>query len=210
MNERYPLHSLDGKRAEPKPPPALEDPSVLTRGRARMALLRDLAMGEWDDESIAASANTTISFIREFRLMYEDEISEVRAALAGQLAIESAGLWISKRQNRLAEMQTDFEDIDLVIEVMRRNTRDHLTDTVDGSDSMARGDAFDANMLLGSRRHQNLLRSKLAILRAAADELSPRNNSKEAEQDASNTIRYVIESDGDTGVSGDDIIGSLT
>lgn len=181
------------------------DPTQIYRGRNRLALIRDLAMGEWTDASIAQSIGVPYDVIVDFRLTYETEISEVRLALANQLAIESAGMWISKRQNRIAEMQEDYEDIDLVLAVMRENTRTHLKVGMDGSDSQVRGDVFDTNMLLGSRRHQNLLRSKLAIMKAVSDELSPRNK-EENKEDDSRTIRYVIEQDGES----DDIISSLT
>lgn len=181
------------------------DPSQIYRGRSRLALIRDLAMGEWSDSSIAQSIGVPYDVIVDFRQTYETEINEVKLALASQLAIESAGMWISKRQNRIAEMQEDYEDIDLVLAVMRENTKIHLQVGMDGSDSQIKGDVFDTNMLLGSRRHQNLLRSKLAILKAVSDELSPRNKDDDS-KDESSSIRYVIEQDGGS----DDIIGSLT
>lgn len=227
-DDNYGLHTMDGK---PLPQPAdtgPEDPFAgdeedeelapvqakyrrnldsreIYRGRTRLALIRDLAMGEWSDSAIAQSIGVPLDIVTDFRQTYEHEIQEVSSALAGQLAIESAGMWISKRQNRIAELQEDFEDIDLVLAVMRENTKIMLHNGIDGSDSQMRGDAFDTNLLLGSRRHQNLLRSKIAILKAVADELAPRNRDDSAE-DNTNTIRYVIEQDG----TGDDIIGSLT
>jgi hypothetical protein len=202
------MHTMDGKPAEPKPRPVSRnlDPSQLYRGRARMALIRDLAMGEWTSRSIADSVGVPVEIIEDFKETYEHEISEVRAALAGQLAIESAGLWISKRQNRISELQSDFEDIDLVIEVMRKNTKQKLEEEaiLSGSDSMVKGDVFDTDLLLGSRRHQNLLRAKIAVLRAVADEYAPNKQKKDAEQE-DKSIRYVIEQD-----TGDDILESLT
>jgi hypothetical protein len=175
-----------------------------------MALLRDLAMGEWTHASIANSVGVPTEIIDDFAETYSNEISEVRTALAGQLAIESAGLWISKKYNRLGELQSDFEDIDVVIDVMRRNTKVKIEQNAlqSGSDSMIKGDTFDTDLLLGSRRHQNLLRSKIAILKAVADELAPRNNKKDEEKDETAQIRYVIEQD--PGTPGDDIIGALT
>lgn len=216
------MHTMDGRPAEPQVIDQVIDPETglppiprkyrrnldakeIYRGRARLALIRDLAMGEWSDASIAQSIGVPMDVVVDFRLTFEMEIQEVSAALAGQLAIESAGMWISKRQNRIAELQEDYEDIDLVLGVMRENTKASFLRDIDGSDNMARGDALDANLLLGSRRHQNLLRSKIAILKAVADELSPRNKDA-GEKDESNQIRYVIEQDGDS----DDILGSLT
>jgi hypothetical protein len=166
------------------------DPTQLYRGRARMALMRDLAMGEWTNETIAKSVGVHPEFIRDFAETYAEDIAEVRAALQGQVAIESGGLWISKRVNRLAELQGDYEDIDLVVEEMRKNWREK-TET-------------DANMTLGSRRHQALLRAKISILKAVSDELAPSKAKQDEDMDR-NTVRYVIEQD-----DGDDIIEALT
>lgn len=198
------LHTMDGAAA--KPVSRNLDPSQLYRGRARLALLKDLALGEWSDAAIAQSVGVPTEIITDFRLTYENEISEVRAALAGRLAVESAGLWISKRQNRLAELQQDFEDIDIVIDQMRENTSAFNLKLAEGTDNWKDGDAFDVNMLLGSRRHQNLLRSKLAILKSAADELAPSKRDKDDDANDKNVVRYVIEQDNGQ----DDIIGSLT
>jgi hypothetical protein len=172
-----------------------------------MALLRDLAMGEWSTRSIADSVGVPVEIIDDFKETYEHEISEVRSALQGQLAIESAGLWISKKHNRIAELQEDYEDIDLVIDVMRKNTKTRLEENsiTQGSDSMVKGDTFDTDMLLGSRRHQNLLRAKIAVLKAVADEYSPSKTRKEDQEQDQNNIHYVIEQD-----NGDDILESLT
>jgi hypothetical protein len=212
--EKSGMHTMDGKPAAPvlpaRPVSRNLDPSQLYRGRTRMALLRDLAMGEWTHSSIANSVGVPTEIIDDFAETYEVEITEVRTALAGQLAIESAGLWISKKYNRLGELQSDFEDIDVVIDVMRKNTKVKIEQNAlsSGSDSMVKGDTFDTDLLLGSRRHQNLLRSKIAILKAVADELAPRNNKDKEEKDETAQIRYVIEQD--PGTPGDDIIGALT
>lgn len=198
------MHTMDGVPAGMTAKHTL-DPSQLYRGRARLALLRDLAMNEWTDETIANSVGVHVSIITDFRLTYENEISEVRASLAGQLAVETAGLWISKKQNRVAELQQDFEDIDVVIDQMRKNTERYANTETDGSDTLRDGDAFDANLLLGSRRHQNLLRAKIAVLRAVADEYAPKKGEKDQPTDEKG-VRYIIEQDDGK----DDVIGSLT
>lgn len=198
------MHTMDGVRA--RPTSRNLDPSQLYRGRARLALLRDLALNEWSDSAIAQSVGVPAEIITDFRLTYESEIAEVRASLAGQLAIESAGLWISKKYNRLAEMQQDFEDIDVVIDAMREKTKLYDLQKIHGGDDIRTGDAFDVNMLLGSRRHQNLLRAKISLLKAVADELAQRGQNKEDDAKKDNQIRYVIlQEDGD-----DDILRSLS
>jgi hypothetical protein len=154
----------------------------LYRGRTRLALLRDLAMGEWSPREIALQVGCTEEAIRAFQGDHQDEISEVRAALAGHLAIETAGLWVTKKQNRLAEFQADIEDLDLIITAMRRQGVSSAEDAILGG--------------LGTRRHHNLMKTKLALYKAVADELHPRtgiNLTVGAEEDDSNTVRYVIE-----------------
>jgi hypothetical protein len=208
------MHTMDGRKAEPLPRPVSRnlDPSQIYRGKTRMALIRDLAMGEWNDETIARSIGVPTIEITTFRETYETDINEVRQALAGQLAIESAGLWISKKYNRVGELQSDFEDIDLVIDVMRRNTREQIHTLQSGSDSMVQGDEFDTNLLLGSRRHQNLLRAKISILKAVADEYAPNKQQKDTETE-DNSIRYVITQDQSipgTPTGTDDVLSALT
>lgn len=157
----------------------LED---LYRGRTRLALIRDLAMGEWSPREIALQLGATEESVRAFQGDHADEISEVRAALAGHLAIETAGLWVAKKQNRLAEYQQDIEDLSIIVEAMRAQGVSRDEDAILGG--------------LGTRRHHNLMKTKLALLRAVADELSPRMGvtfTPSNEDEDSKTVRYVIE-----------------
>jgi hypothetical protein len=138
-------------------------------------------MGEWTYRELAEACGCTQADIASFADTYADEITEVRAALAGRLAIESAGLWVAKKQNRLAEFQSDIEDLDSVLSAMREE-QDAPSET--------------ARILggLGSRRHHSLIRSKLALFKAVADELEPRRTVQvHADTDDANVVRYVIE-----------------
>src|ERR1043165_4636324 len=94
---------------QPAPPPAVPGPPLL-RGRVRLALIRDLAMGEWSYAEIGRQIGATTHEIAEFAKAEADAINEVKAALAGKLAVESAGLWISKKQNRVAELEAMYAD----------------------------------------------------------------------------------------------------
>lgn len=150
----------------------------LFRGKHRLQLIRDLAMGEWSTASLAKEYGVDNADIVAFQERFSKEIAEVTAALSGQLAIETAGLWISKRQNRLAELQADFEEIEGVIDDMRKGDY-HATDN-DGSN-------------LGSRRHRFLVKAKIDIMKAAAEELSPRNTGLTGAGDDPHVVHYVIE-----------------
>lgn len=146
--------------------------SDLYRGHGRLGMIRDLAFGEFSHSEIAKDVGCTIADVREFEETYADEIIEVRAALAGHLAIETAGLWVSKKQNRLAELQSDVEDLNDVIASLRDTGR------------------------LGHKVHHDTVKVKISALRAAADELTPRGAAalrRETDKDDKNVVRYVIE-----------------
>jgi hypothetical protein len=141
-------------------------------------------MGEWSNVSIARRIGVDPEDILAFEEKYSQDIAEVRQSLAGQMAIEAAGLWISKKQNRIAELQSDFEELNDVLAQMRDGTY-RPTDN-DGTN-------------LGSRRHRGILKSRIDILRAVADELSPRGAaSGVGAADDPNVVHYVIDA-GDVG-----------
>lgn len=143
-----------------------------------MRIIRDLALGEWDLASIADREGVDVEDLRLFETTYANDIAEVRLALAGQLAIESAGLWISKRQNRIAEMQSDFEDVTRVLDEMRR--QEYYPTDNEGSN-------------MGSKRHRYLIKARLDILRCVAEEMSPRNQSTSGDPTDPNIVHYVID-----------------
>jgi hypothetical protein len=141
------------------------------RGRIRLALLRDLAIGE-DRKLLAQHLGVKISDIKSFELANAREISQVVAELAGKLASETAGLWSSKKHNRIAELQQSHEDLELVLTFLR-------------------GKGVDDGAGLGSRRHFNTLRGQIAVLAAIADEMEPRRG--QPTFDGDKPTRYVIE-----------------
>lgn len=158
--------------------------STLYRGRLRLELIRQLAMGEWSNASIAKQIGVDAKDINDFAEHFEQDIAEVRQALAGQLAIEAAGLWISKKQNRIAELQADVDELNEVLATMREGN--YIPTDNDGTN-------------LGSRRHRAIIKSKMDLLAAVADELSPRGAGTGAGSAADpNIVHYVIDA-GDIG-----------
>jgi signal transduction histidine kinase len=131
-----------------------------------------LAFGEFSPAELATNIGCDVRDILDFRADHEDEIAETRAALAGKLAIETAGLWIAKKQNRLAEMQADAEDLRDCIEALRDESR------------------------LGGQQHRDIVKTRVTLLKAVADELSPRQTGvKPRAEETGNVVRYVIEDD---------------
>lgn len=156
----------------PRPGPAPVHLADLYRGWPRLALIRDLAFGEFSPAEIAANigGGCTAQDVLDFRADHEEEITEVRAALAGQLAIETSGMWITKRQNRLAELQADMEDLRTAVEALRDERK------------------------LGGQQHRDVVKTRVTVLRAVADELSPRQTGvKPKVADDGNVVRYIVE-----------------
>ena len=143
----------------------------LYKGHERLSLIRDLALGEFSHRELGTRAGLPTADIADFAKEYADEISEVRAALAGQLAIETAGLWITKKQNRLAEYQAEIEEI-----------RDYLA-------------TLRNDNVRWSRTHKDLLKVYMDLFRQTADELGayPQRSAAPARQ--GQTVHYIIETD---------------
>jgi hypothetical protein len=141
----------------------------LYRGRARLALIRDLALGEWTYRELANQLKVPVVEVATFAAMNADEVTEVRGALAGEIAIETAGLWISKRVNRVAEYQAMVDELRDDIDAARRSNP-------------------------GGKEHNNLVRSWNITMRNAADEFLPSRVDKAGAGD-SNVVHYVLEAD---------------
>jgi hypothetical protein len=154
----------------PRPGAAPVHLADLYRGWSRLGLIRDLAFGEFSPAELAADIGCKVEDVLEFQSVYENEIAETRAALAGHLAIETAGLWVAKRQNRLAEIQGDLEDLGVAVEAIRSEDK------------------------LGGQQHRDIVKTRVTLLRAVADELSPRATGvKPRVEENGNVVKYIIE-----------------
>jgi len=141
------------------------------RGYRRLELLADIAMGELSLREMAGREGVTQKELAEFRDVHATEVAEIRAALAGQLMRETAGLWITKKQNRLAEMQAEAEEL-----------RDYLAELRAGDSRW-------------SRAHRDMLKAYLEIFRQAADELGAYPQRQAVPARSGQTVHYVIETD---------------
>lgn len=137
-------------------------------------MIRDMAMGELTDRELALRINCELATIKAFRALYTDEIAEVRAALAGQLALDTAGLWISKRANRVAELESDLE-------IINKAMRELVTDE--------EGNFWP--MMIASREFNRLLSAKHAILSQASNEYAL-NDKRNSDAERVPT-RYILE-----------------
>lgn len=141
------------------------------RGRAMLTLLKDLALGEWSYRELAELIGVTTADIAEFADLHRDEIAEVKLSLTNQLAAETAGLWIARKQNRIAEIQGDVEDIEDFLAQMRQKG------------------------VLWSRSHRDAYKLRLDAFRQVAEELGAFPQRTAAPVRQGSTVHYVIESE---------------
>jgi hypothetical protein len=150
----------------------------LSRGRTRLALISDMAMNELSDRELSLQIGCDVPTLKAFRAIYAREISEAIGALAGHLAVESAGLWTAKKQNRVAEIESDIEIINkAMVDLM-----------------------FDDNgefwpLMVASREFDRLRRAKHFALAQVASEYSLAE--KQQGTGDPRTTRYIIEMDDD-------------
>ncbi len=140
------------------------------RGRARLALIRDLALGEWSNREIASQLGVPQVEVSTFAAQHADEITEVRSALAGHLAIDTAGMWVSKRHNRVAEYQFQIQKLEEDIDTVRETHGP------------------------GSKEHVNVVRTWAILMSKVADEYLPTRVDR-SERENGKVVRYVVEAD---------------
>lgn len=149
----------------------IQDETGLPRGRLKYALIRDLAMGEWEPSSLTVKYELAPEEIMLFAETYAEEIAEVSQALAGHLDISTAGLWVTAKQKRLAEYQQAIEDIDQALQSMRNGG------------------------VSWSRSHRDLFRARMDIYRQVADELGAFPQRSQAPARQGERVAYVIETE---------------
>jgi hypothetical protein len=154
-----------------KPAGSGASPATALRGRQRLMLISDLAMGEWSLEELATRMGLPVADIRVFAETYAHEISEVSQALAGHLSIETAGLWVTKKQHRMAEYQAEIEEIDQYIAELRRNG------------------------VKWSRSHRDMLRARQDLYRQVADEVGAYPQRQAAPVRQGSSVHYIIDTE---------------
>jgi hypothetical protein len=139
------------------------------RGYERLKLITDLAMDYLSEREIAEKEGVSARQVIAFKHQYVDEIAEVRAALTGQTAIETAGLWTTKKQYRLAEYQDQIEEI--------------------------RTQLAELSGQPWTRSRRDMTRTLLELFRQVADELGayPQRSTPPARQ--GQAVHYVIETE---------------
>lgn len=78
------------------------------RGRERLDLVHELATGDLSADALAEKYDRHVQTIKQFENRNRAEIDEARRGMAG----EFSGLWITRKESRLAEYQQKYADID--------------------------------------------------------------------------------------------------
>jgi hypothetical protein len=81
------------------------------RGRERLALVHALAANDQSADQLAEQFGRTEPTVHQFAMRNRAEIAEARRQMAG----EFSGLWIARKEARLAEYQQKYDDIDATL-----------------------------------------------------------------------------------------------
>jgi hypothetical protein len=152
------------------------------RGHIRLKLIRELAMDVVTQQELAKRFGVDQNTIRTFRDRNEDDIREVRDSLLQEVVSETAGLWISKKANRIAEYQEDVEKLN-----------ESLARWVPGAD-------YRLDMAA-----KGLMATKHNALKNVAEELAQLPTRSSAPQVDENVFHYTI-----VGATTDGLRGDLT
>jgi hypothetical protein len=95
--------------------------------------VNDLAQGDLSHAELGVKHGRSKQAIHQFSARNAAEISEVRAAMRGELQAQVADLWIADKKRRIAWRQKLAEDIDVHLEDEELDLKDrhHLTRNVD-------------------------------------------------------------------------------
>lgn len=139
------------------------------RGYQALQLMYDIAQEDWSFTELAQATGLSVADIRQFAEDHSREIEECRKSLLNQVARETAGLWITDKANRIAELQTMYEDAAAI----------HA--------------ALNTPQPTWSRSHKDIIKARLEILRHVADELGAMPQRAAQPARTGSTVHYVIE-----------------
>lgn len=174
-NGKSPGRGTQPSVSPPDPPqqdPEDEElPPRRIRGYQRLRLLRDLATSPSTPRELAHQYDLPLQELRTFQAEHQEEISELASALASNIPLETQGMWITQKPNRLAELEAEAEEI-----------RDTLHD-------------YREQGISWSRAHRDMIRTYLEILRAVADETGAYPQRQSAPARSGSTVHYVIDTE---------------
>ena len=141
------------------------------KGYQKLRLLKDLATSPSTPRELAHSHNLRLPALLRFRDAHKEEIAELSHAFQRGLPTDTSGMWITKKENRLAELEHEAEEI-----------RNSLQD-------------FRQNDIPWSRNHRDMIRTYLEILRTVADEIGAYPQRSAPPRQSGSTVHYIIDTD---------------
>jgi hypothetical protein len=161
--------------------------SLNIRGHRWVELCVHIAIGDKNDSQIKRAYGLSAEQLQEFVVDNADRIAEIAQAIEKAEGKNVAGLWITKKPSRLAELQSDVEDINSLIDGCR--------------DEDGQLDPVSLLGLLDNKAYMNLVRMKRALLASVADEIDGPRRQIEVPTDERKIVSYLI----DMGESGDSL-----
>jgi len=149
--------------------------SPVIRGHEFIQLCRDIAIGEKTDAQLKRAYSLSPAQIQQFAFDNADGIAEIANAIKRSTDIAMSGLWVTKKQARMAELEADIDDINNAIKELRGD---------DGT--------VPWQIVLG-KEFQNTIRTKQALLRTVADEIDGPRRQVLIPEDERKIVRYVID-----------------
>jgi predicted transcriptional regulator len=137
----------------------------LERGWAKRQLIHELARMEKTQQLLAQEYGVTESAVTQFKQRHQAEIEAVKLDIEN----EFAGLWVARKVNRLAELESDIERII----------------STNAGDTVRMADA-------------EILRTKAALLKQVADELGQIPNKSHIRIEQDTVVRYLMTGVDDT------------
>jgi hypothetical protein len=155
-----------------------------THGHQWVELCTDIAKGEATDAHYKRRYNLTPKQVQAFAVEYADQIAEIGQAIARSQDKAVAGLWVTKKQARLAELQADVEDVQSLIDECR--------------DESGKLNVISIMAIIENKQYLNLVRIKRALLSSVADEIDGPRRQVEVPVDERKVVSYIIDT-GDVG-----------
>jgi len=153
------------------------DKLIARSGHTEQQLRVELARGAKSDRDLCRQYGINTTHLKAFIELNADAIAEIGAHLAKGDPIGLAGLWVSAKNMRIAEMQGDIEDINRSINFFR--DEDGVLSPQFGTD----------------KEYANLIRTKTGLLRSVADEIDGTRRAILSPEDERKMVRFVIDGD---------------
>jgi hypothetical protein len=132
------------------------------RGRERLALVHALAANDQSADQLAEQFGRTEPTVHQFAMRNRAEIAEARRQMAG----EFSGLWIARKEARLAEYQQKYDDIDVTLSEHDETVRALLA----GAEDKAERRRLFSSLLSHADVNRYVL-TQLRILASTAEEM---------------------------------------